>query len=120
MDGAKSKKRGEGGREKETGGGTAEASGGGEMTKGGSGETDEGRGGTMKAKGDRQRLLPGSRSTGGSHTGTEEELVETDESGTSGISSVREGNEFDQPTPFDKKTIGLLPSQGDSGATLGA
>jgi len=55
-DGAESEKRGEGGREEETGGGTAETSGGGEVTEGGSGETNEGRGGAEEAKKGRRRL----------------------------------------------------------------
>jgi len=39
--------------------------------------------------------------TGGGCTGAEEELVEEDESGTSGISSIQGENEFDRPTSFD-------------------
>jgi len=114
-----SKKKGEGGRKEATGGGTAEASGGGETTEGGSGETNEGRGGTMEAKRERQRFLSGSGSTGGSHTGVEEELVKTNESGTSGISSSDGGDEFNRPTSLDKKTTGPVSSQGDSGAMPG-
>jgi len=111
--GAESKKRGEGGREEETGGGTAEASGGGETTERGSGSTDEGRGGTAATKGGRRRLPSGSRSTGGGCTDATKELVEEDESGTIGISSVRGGDESDRPPPSDKKTTGPLSSQGD-------
>jgi len=113
-----SEKRGEGGREEETGGGTAEASGGRETTEGGSGETNEGRGETTETKRSRRRLLPGSRSTGGYYTGVKEELVESNESGTSGVSSVRGEDEFDRPTPLDKKATGLVSSQGDSRAML--
>jgi len=118
--GAESEKRGEGGREEEIGGGIAEASGGGETTERGSGETDEGRGGTTEAKKGGQRLPSGSGSTGGGSTSTAKELVEGNESGTSGVSPVREGDEFDRPTPFDKKATGPVSSQGDSGAMPGA
>ena len=48
--GVESKKRSEGGREKETGGGTEEVSRGRETTKRGSGETDKGRGGMVETK----------------------------------------------------------------------
>jgi len=85
--GAESKERGESGREKETGGKTEAASGGGEMTKRGSGEAETKRGG--------RRLLLGSRSTGGSHAGATQELVEENESRTVGVSSVRGGDEPD-------------------------
>jgi len=110
--GAESKKRGEGGREKETGGGTEEASGGRETTERGSGETDEGRGGTAATK--------GGGSTGGGCTDATKELVEEDESGTIGVSSVRGGDEFDRLTPLDEKITGLVSPQGDSRATPGA
>jgi len=117
---AESKKRGEGGTEKETGGGTEEASEGGETIERESGETDEGREGTTETKRGRRRLLPGSRSTGGCRTGAAKKLVEGNESGTSGVSSVRGGNEFDQPTSLDKKTTGPVSHQGDFRATPGA
>ena len=103
-----SEKRDEGSRKEETGGGTAETSGGGETTEGGSGETDEGRGGTEEAKRGGQRLSSGSRSTGGGRTSVKKKLVEENESRTSGIPSVRGGNEFARPTPLDKKTTGPL------------
>jgi len=48
--GVESKKRSEGGREKETGGGTEEVSRGRETTKRGSGETDKGKGGIVETK----------------------------------------------------------------------
>jgi len=117
---AESKKRGEGGREKEIGEGTVEASRGGETSERRSGEEIKGRGGSMEAKKGGRRLSPGSGSTGGGRTGTEEELVETDESGSSGVSSIQKGDECDRPTPLDKKTTDLVSSQGDSGATPGA
>jgi len=107
---AESKKRGKGGREKERGGG--------EMSKRGSKETDEGREGTAETKRGRRHLSSGSRSTGGSHTGAEKKLVEEDESGTVGVSSVQGGDESDQPPPFDKKTMSPLSTQGDSGTIL--
>jgi len=109
-----------GGREEETGGGTAEASRGGETTERGSGETDEGRGGTTETKRSGRRLPSGSGSTGGGRTGAEKKLVETDKSGNSRFSSVREGDEFDRPTPLDEKTTGPVSPQRDSGATPGA
>jgi len=110
--GAESEKRGKGGREEET-------EGGGETTEGGSRETDEGRGGMEEAKRGRQCLPPGSESTGSGRIGMEEELVKTDESGTSAVSSIWGGDEFDRSTPLDKKTTGLVSFQGDSGAMLG-
>jgi len=93
---------------------------GGEMTEGGSGETDEGRGGAEEAKRGGRRLPSESGSTGGGRTSAAKELVEGDESGTSGISSVRGGDEFDRPTPLDKKAMGPVSSQGDSRAMPGA
>jgi len=63
-----------------------------------------------ETKRSRRRLSPGSRSTGGRCTGTKEELVEGDESGTSGISLLDGGDEFDRPTPLDKKVTGLVSS----------
>jgi len=97
-----------------------EASGGGEMSERGSGEEIKGRGGSTEAKKGRRCLSPGSGSTGGGRTGAEEELVETDESGSSGVSSIQEGDECDRPTSLDKKTTDLVSSQGDSRATPGA
>jgi len=88
MGGAKSKKRGEGGREEKTGEGTAEASRGREMSKKGSREEIKGRGGMAETKRSGRRLLSGSRLTGGGRTGAAKELVEDNESGTSGVSSV--------------------------------
>jgi len=73
-----------------------------------------------EAKRGGRRLLSESGSTGGHCTGAEEELVKTNESGTSGVSSVRGEDEFNRPTPLDEKTAGPVPSQGDSGAMLGA
>jgi len=65
------------------------------------------------------RHLPsGSRSTGSGHTGAEKKLVEEDESGTVGVSSVQGGDESDQLPPFDKKTTSLLSTQGDSRTML--
>jgi len=119
MGGTKSKKRGEGGREEETGGGTVETSGGGEVTEGGSKETDDGRGGATEAKRGGRHLSSRSRSTGGCHTGVKKKLVEENESGTSGV-FIRGGDEFDRLTPLDEKATGLVSSQGDSGATPGA
>jgi len=55
--------------------------------------------------------------TGGGCTVAEKQLVKEDESGTIGVSSVREGDESNRPPPFDKKTMGLLSSQGDFGTT---
>jgi len=118
--GAESEKRGEGGRKEETGEGIAEASRGGETTEGGSGETNEGRGGTTEAKRGGRRLSSRSGSAGGGCTGVKEELVKGNESGTSGFSSIRGGDEFDRPTPLDKKATGPVSSQGDSGEMLGA
>ena len=93
-------------------------SGGRETTERGSGETDEGRGGTAEIKRGRQRLPSESGSTGGGRTGVEKKLVKEDKSGTIGVSSVREGDESDRPSPSDKKTTGLLSSQGDFGTML--
>jgi len=90
-----SKKRGEGGREKETEEGTEEVSRKREATERGSGETDEGRGGTAETKRGRRHLLSGSGSTGNSCTGAVKKLVEEDESGIIGVSSVREEDESD-------------------------
>jgi len=118
--GAESKKRGKGGREKETGKGTEEASRGRETTERGSRETDEGRGGTAATKGGGRRLPSGSRSTGGGRTDATKELVEEDESGTIGVSSVRGGDESDRPPLSDKKTTGPVSPQGDSRAMPGA
>jgi len=73
-----------------------------------------------EAKRGGQRLLSGSGSTGGRRTGAKKKLVEENESGTSGVSSVQRGNEFDRPTPLDKKATSPLPPQGDSGAMPGA
>jgi len=73
-----------------------------------------------EAKRDGQRLPSGSGSTGSRRIGAKKKLVEENESGTSGVSSIREGNEFDRPTPLDKKATGPVSSQGDSGATPGA
>jgi len=87
------------------------------MTERGSGETDEDRGGTAATKGGGRRLLSGSGSTGGGCTDAMKELVEEDESRTIGVSSVRGGDESDQPSPSDKKTTGPLSSQGDFGTT---
>jgi len=115
-----SEKRGEGSRKEETGGEIAEASGRGETTEGGSRETNEGRGGTTEAKRGGQRLPSGSGSIGGSHTSAAKELVEGDESRTSGVSSIRGGDEFDRLTPLDKKAMVSVSSQGDSEATPGA
>jgi len=67
-----------------------------------------------------RRLPSGSGLTGGGCTSAAKELVEGNESRTSGVSSVRGGDEFDRPTPFDKKATGPVSSQGDSGAMLGA
>jgi len=50
----------------------------------------------------------------------EEELVKIDESRTSGISSVRGGDEFDRSPFFNQKAMSLLPSQGDFRAIPGA
>jgi len=72
-----------------------------------------------EAKRGRRRLPSGSGSTGGGCTNAVKELVEGNESGTSGISSVRGEDEFDRPTPLDKKATGPVSSQGDSGATPG-
>jgi len=90
------------------------------MTERGSRETDEGRGGTTATKGGGRRLPSGSGSTGGSRTDATKELVEEDESGTIGVSSVRGGDEFDRLTPLDEKTMGPVSPQGDSGAMPGA
>jgi len=90
-----SKERGEGSREKETRGETEEASGRGKMTKKGSGEIDEGRGETLETKRSGRHLLSGSGLTDGGCIGAVKKLVEENESGTSGVSSVRGGNEFD-------------------------
>ena len=49
----------------------------------------------IKAKRGRQCLSSGSRLTGGSHASTEEELVEKDESRTSGSFTIRRGDESD-------------------------
>ena len=106
-----SKKRGEGGRKKETGEGT-------EKTSGGSGETDEGRERTAETKRGGQRLPSGSRSTGGGHIDAEKKLVKEDESRTIDVFSVRGGDESDRPPPSDKKTTGPLSSQGDFRTTL--
>jgi len=84
------------------------------MTKRESREAEEGRGGTPETKRGGQRFLSGSGSTGGSRTGTAKKLVEENESGTIGISSIR-GDESDRPSPFDEKTTGPSSSQGDSG-----
>jgi len=65
-----------------------EASGGGEMTEGGSRETDEGRGGAMEAKRGGRHLLSRSGLTGSRCTGAKKKLVEENESGTSGVSSI--------------------------------
>jgi len=75
-----SKKRGKGGREKETGGGTEKISRGGETTKRGSKEADKCRGGVVEAKRGRQYLLSESGLTGSSCTGVVKELVEEDKS----------------------------------------
>ena len=107
--GAKSKKRGESSREKETEGETEEASGG--------RETDEGRGGTAETKRGRWRLLSESGLTGGSRTGAEKKLVKEDESRTIGVSSVQGEDKSDQPPLSDKKTTGPLFFQGDCGTT---
>jgi len=112
-----SEKRGEGGREEETGEGITEANGGGETTKRGSREADEGRGGTPETKRGRQRFPSESRSTGGSRTGVVKKLVEENESGTIGVSFVQ-GDESDRPSPFDKKITGPSSSQGDFGTAL--
>jgi len=64
--------------------------------------------------------LSESELTGGSHTSAEKKLVETDKSRNSGISSVQGGDEFDRPTPLNKKTMGPVSPQGDSRATPGA
>jgi len=95
-------------------------SGGGETTEGGSRETDEGRRRATEAKKGGQHLSSRSRSTGNGRAGTKEELVEGDESGTSGVSSIQGGDEFDQTTPFDEETMSPLSPQGDSEAALGA
>jgi len=58
------------------------------MTERGSGETDEGKGGTTDTKRGRRCLLSGSRLTGGGRTDATKELVEEDESGTIGVSSI--------------------------------
>ena len=68
-------------------------------------------------KGGGRRLPSESGSTGGGRTDATKELVEEDESGTVGVSSVQGGNEFDRPPPSDKKTTGPLSSQGDFGTT---
>jgi len=95
-------------------------SGGGETSKRGSGEEIKGRGGLTEAKRGGQYFPSESRSTGSGHAGAKKKLVEGDESGTSGVSSFQEGNEFNRPTPLDKKTTGPVSSQGDSRATQGA
>jgi len=59
-----------------------------ETTERGSGETDEDRGGTAVTKGGGRHLSSGSGSTGGGRTDATKELVEEDESGTIGVSSV--------------------------------
>jgi len=91
---------------------------GGKTTKGGSREADEGRRGMAEATRSEQHLLSGSRLIGGCCTGAVKKLVEEDESRTSGISSIQEGDESDRPPPFDKKTMGPLSTQGDSGTML--
>jgi len=58
------------------------------MTEKGSRKTDEGRGGTVETKRGRRCLLSGSRLTGGGRTDATKELVEEDESGTIGVSSI--------------------------------
>ena len=73
---AESKKRGKGGREKETEGGTEEASREREMTERGSRETDEGRERTAETKRGRRHLPSGSGSTGSGHTGVEMNLID--------------------------------------------
>jgi len=113
MGGTESEKRGEGSGEEETGEGITEANGGGETTERGSREVDEGRGGTPETKRGGRRFPSGSRSTGGSCTGVAKKLVEENESGTIGISSIR-GDESDRPSLFDEKTMDLSSSQGDS------
>ena len=66
-----SKKRGKGGREKETRGGIEKVSRGREMTERGDGETDESRGGMVETERGRRCLLLGSRLIGSSYTSTE-------------------------------------------------
>jgi len=58
------------------------------MSKRGSEETDEGRGGTAEATRSGQCIPLGSRSTGSLCTSAAKELVEEDESGTVGVSSI--------------------------------
>jgi len=93
---------------------------GGETTEGGSRETDEGRRRATEAKRGGRHLSSRSRSTGSGRAGAKEELVEGDESGTSGVSSIQGGDEFDRTTPFDEETTSPLSPQGDSGAAPGA
>ena len=109
-----SEKRDEGSGEEEIGGGITEVNEGGEMTERGSREADEGRGGMPETKRGGRRFPSGSGLTGGSRAGAEKELVEENESGTIGVSSVR-GDESERPSPIDKKTTDPLSSQGDSG-----
>jgi len=66
-----------------------------ETTEGGSREEIEGRGGTAETKRGRRHFLSGSGLTGGSCAGVKKKLVEENESRTSGVSSVRGGDEFD-------------------------
>jgi len=68
---------------------------GGQTTEGGSREEIEGRGGTTEETRGGRRLLSRSGLTDGGCAGAKEELVEEDESGTLGISSVRGGDELD-------------------------
>ena len=114
-----SKKRDKGSWEKETREGSEKASRGEETAKGGSKETDKGRAGITKAKRGEQYLLLESGSTGSSHVGTEKELVEKAESGTSSSSTIRWEDESDWPLSFNKKAISPLFSQEDFGTTPG-
>jgi len=100
-----------------TGERTEETSGGREMIERGSRETDEDRKGMVETKRGGRRLPSGSGLTDGGRTDVEKKLVKEDESRTVSVSSVRGGDESDRPPPFDKKTTGLLSSQGDFGTT---
>jgi len=93
--GVESEKRDKGGSEEKTGKRTVKVSGGGETIKGGSREAEEGRGGTAEAKRDGRCLPSESRSTSDGYADTAKKLVEENESRTSGISSVRGGDEPD-------------------------
>jgi len=88
MDRAESKKRGEGSREKKTREESEKVNRGEETAKEESREANQGRAGVTEAKRGGQCLLLESGSTS-SYVSAEEELVEKDESGTSGSFTIR-------------------------------